>query len=292
LLALLACSPDRGPDTPDSGEAPLGVESRIAVAEGFSTPESVRYDSIADVYFVSNYNGNAMEPDNNGFISRLTADGTIDSLRFIAGGRDGVTLHAPRGLVIVGDTLWASDIDAVRGFDRRTGAPLASVDLGGLTPGFTNDLAAAPDGTLYLTDSGGGRVIRIRGRVASVAFADRALGTPNGIAWDDRAARLLVVPDGGVRTIYGWSVDGRRLEPVGRGPGNYDGVVVLPDGGVLVSSKADSSLHLFARDSRRRLITGLGVPADIGFDPGRGRVAVPRFKDNRVELWAIERGSP
>ncbi|MCI0689407.1 MAG: hypothetical protein L0Y54_19550, partial [Sporichthyaceae bacterium] len=232
------------------------------------------------------------QPDNNGFISRLTADGMVDSLRFITGGRDGVTLHAPRGLVIVGDTLWASDIDAVRGFDRRTGAPLASIDLSALEPGFTNDLAAAPDGTLYLTDSGRGRVIRIQGRVASVAFADRALGTPNGIAWDGRTGRLLVVPDGGSRTIYGWSVDGRKLEPVGRGPGNYDGVEVLPDGRVLVSSKADSSVYLFSRGSRRRLIVGIAVPADIGFDAARSRVAVPRFKDDRVELWAIGPGSP
>jgi hypothetical protein len=37
-----------------------------------------------------------------------------------------VTLHAPRGMSIVGDTLWVADADAVRGFDRRSGAPLAA----------------------------------------------------------------------------------------------------------------------------------------------------------------------
>ncbi|MGH7718701.1 MAG: hypothetical protein ACREON_07655, partial [Gemmatimonadaceae bacterium] len=92
--------------------------SRVATAEGFSTPESVLYDAEADAYFVSNINGSPGERDNNGFISRVRADGTVDSMRFIAGGRGGVTLNAPKGMALVGDTLWVTDIDAVRAFHR------------------------------------------------------------------------------------------------------------------------------------------------------------------------------
>src|SRR5690606_41707706 len=69
----------------------------------------VRYDEEADVYFVGNFNGNPAELDNNGFISRLSPDGEILDLQFIAGGQNGVTLHAPRGMTIVGDTLWRSE---------------------------------------------------------------------------------------------------------------------------------------------------------------------------------------
>ena len=60
-----------------------------------------------DRYLVSNINGAPPAKDNNGFISRMAPDGTIEQLRFIAGGTGGATLHAPRGMIIVGDTLWA-----------------------------------------------------------------------------------------------------------------------------------------------------------------------------------------
>ena len=98
---------------------------RTATVNGFKTPESVRYDSAGDVFYVSNINGSPVAKDNNGFISRMKPDGTIDSLELIAGGRNGVTLNAPKGLALIGDTLWVADIDAVRAFNVRTGAVVA-----------------------------------------------------------------------------------------------------------------------------------------------------------------------
>ena len=46
------------------------------------------------------------------------------------------------------------DADAVRGFHRRSGAPLAAVDFSGVNPGFLNDVAAGPDGAVHVTDTG------------------------------------------------------------------------------------------------------------------------------------------
>jgi len=73
---------------------------------GLQTPESVQYDASSDVYLVSNINGNPGAKENKGFISRITAEGKLDSLHFIQGGRDGVELHGPLGSRIRGDTLW------------------------------------------------------------------------------------------------------------------------------------------------------------------------------------------
>jgi len=69
--------------------------SQVAAVAGLSGPESVRYDPAQDMYFVSNFSGTLTAKDNNGFISRVRPDGAIDSLKFIAAGRNGVTLHAP-----------------------------------------------------------------------------------------------------------------------------------------------------------------------------------------------------
>ena len=77
LLAACGSEPESAPAT-DSATSPATAEpARVALVEGFSGPESVRYDEEADVYFVGNFNGDAGALDNNGFISRMTPDGVV-----------------------------------------------------------------------------------------------------------------------------------------------------------------------------------------------------------------------
>jgi sugar lactone lactonase YvrE len=287
LAACASVPASVDPSVPGTAGRAAASPRPVAVVEGFSGPEAVRYDPEQDVYFVANFNGESGAADDNGFISRVRPDGTIEQLRFVAGGANGVTLHAPRGMAIAGDTLWAADVDAVRGFHRRTGAPLATVSFAGQDVGFLNDVAVGPDGALHVTDTGRDRVYRIGGGAISVAVADSALGRPNGITWDATGGRFLVVPFGGAHAIRAWRPAG-GLEEVGTGPGaRYDGVEVLAGGRVLVASQADSSLHIFEGGQGRAVIRVGGRPADIGVDTRRNRVAVPFIALDRVEIWAL-----
>ena len=292
IAALVVCGPLLGACAASrSGAAEQQAPAAgapIVVREGFTAPEAVRYDPEQDLYFVANWGtGPSNGRDNNGFISRVRPDGTIDSLRFIAGGTSGVTLHAPRGMAIVGDTLWVADADAVRGFHRRSGAPLTAVDFSGVNPGFLNDVAAGPDGAVYVTDTGRNTIHAVRGG-PTLALGDTALGSPNGITWDAANVRFLVVPFGGAHDIRAWKVGSKTLESVGTSTGaRYDCVEVLAGGRVLVASQADTSLHLFTGGQGRVLLRTGGPPADIGVDTRRNRVAVPIVALNRVELWAL-----
>ena len=136
----------------------------------------------------------------------------METVRFIRGGVGGVSLDAPKGMGIVGDTLWVSDVGAVRGFNKRTAAPVATITLGSRAV-FLNDLAAGPNGTLYFTDSGirlddkgqmthpgPDRIFAIAGRRVSVAAEGAWLESPNGIAWDG-AARFILAPAGGQHLV-------------------------------------------------------------------------------------------
>src|SRR5690348_1943869 len=122
--------------SPQPPPPPAAVATKVAVVEGFLTPESVKYDSAQDVYFVSNVNGGPLAKDNNGFISRVRPDGAIENLKFIEGAHNGVTLNAPKGLALRGDTLWVADIDVVRAYDAKTGVERDSVILDSLVPIF------------------------------------------------------------------------------------------------------------------------------------------------------------
>jgi len=288
-VVVTACSgSESGDATPESAAVQTDSARLVASPAGFSEPEAVRYDPDQDIYFVTNWGGGSVEAkDNNGFISRMRPDGAVDSLRFIAGGSRGVTLHSPRGMTIVGDTLWVVDVNAVRGFNRRTGAPIATIDFARFDLGFLNDVAASPD-ALYVTDTGTDHIYRIVGRTITVALHDSVLGNPNGITWDAGRSQFVAVPYGGDSLIRSWTAGNAVLTEIGRGAGTkLDGVEILPGERVLVASQGDSSIHLFSGGRGSPIIKTGGAPADIAVDTKRNRVAVPFVDRNLVEIWQL-----
>ncbi len=289
LLALAGCqTPDPAPAEVASEWGPLDEGARVAVVEGFSGPEAVRYDPDQDVFFVSNFNGDAGERDGNGFISRVSGEGVVESLRF-ATGTASAPMHSPRGMVLSGDTLWAVDLEAVHGFDRRSGAHLASVSLVALSPGFPNDITIGADGALHVTDTGESRVYRINGGVAEIAVGGPGLSSPNGITWDSAASRFILVPWSG-DSVLAWRADTGDLTVVGPSPGGRRDGVEIVDGKLIVSSQVDSTLQLVTTDSARVLARLPGRPADIGIDTRRRRVMVPYVVLNLVEIWQLPPG--
>jgi hypothetical protein len=287
-VTMAACA---SAGTPAVGSRSTAIKPWF-VRDGFVAPEAVRYDPDQDVYFVGNWGpGPASATDNNGYISRMKPDGQIENLKFIAGGTNRVVLHAPRGMYVVGDTLWVADADAVRGFNRRTGAKLANVDFSAFDRGFLNDVAADATGTVYVTDTGKNKLYKVQGANGpTVVVSDSALGSPNGITWDASNNRFIIVPFGGFKGIRAWTPGATTMTVLGVSTGaKYDGVEVLSGGRVLVSSQADSSLHLFSGNEGHAIIHTLGPPADIAVDTKRNRVAVPVVALNHVEIYELPR---
>jgi len=263
---------------------------------GFNQPENLVYDSVADVYLVSNMGpGNPAARDDNGFISRVSPDGRVLALRWIAGGQNGVVLDAPKGLAIHGDTLVVADVGGVHLFDRRTGAPLETITLPGLV---MNDVAYAPDGSLWITDTGPNRtpppvdttkdldaVWRVdrTGRVHAVARG-LMLGRPDGIVLDGMGALV---------STFG----ANRIERVGAGLGNnfathatlpggrVDGLRRLPDGHLITTSwDAKAVWRLDDNLAPHALMTNVTSPAGVAIDARRHRVAITSMQTNTMYL--------
>jgi hypothetical protein len=271
---------------------------RIA-SVGFNQPENLVYDSAADVYLVSNMGpGGPADHDDNGFISRVAPDGRVLALKWIAGGRNDARLDAPKGLTIRGDTLAVADVGEVHLFDRRTGAPIRNISVPGLA---MNDVAYAPDGDLWITDTGPDRTstpVDTSKDVDAVWRVDRN-GHVQAIARGLKLSRPdgLVI-DGGGALVSTFGSD--RIERVGVGMpnsvsthltlpgGRVDGLRRLPDGTLVTSSwdakavwRVDSALVPHA------LLTDVPSPAGLALDTKRHELAVTSMQTNAMYLLPI-----
>jgi sugar lactone lactonase YvrE len=299
--SLAACAKNDTPkaDTVKPAAAAPAMASKLGETAGMKTPESVRYDPDADVYYVSNINGNPSQHDNNGFIAIVRADSTGAATKvLVEGGKNGVTLDAPKGIALVGDTLWVADINHVRAFNKKTGAKIADIDLASQKATFLNDVAIGGDGAVYVTDTGiffdakgatthpgVDQIFKIVGRTATSIKAD-SLNAPNGITWDKANSRFLLAPFSG-NAVQTWKEGDKSTATLATGPGQYDGIEVLGDGRVLVSSWTDSTVNVIQNGALSKLVTGVNGPADIGVDTKRGVVAVPLFNDGKVAYFKI-----
>jgi hypothetical protein len=273
-------------------ESEAKLKNAMLVADvGFAAPESVLYDERSDVYLVSNVVGAALDRDDQAFISRLRPDGTLEALKWIDSESPEIELDAPKGMTILGDTLYVADIQKVRVFDRVSGKPLRAIEVPQAT--FLNDIAAATDGSLYVSDSGLTRgfaptgtdaVFRIDAseRVSTLVRGE-SLGRPNGV---------LVAEDGvwiatfGTGEMYRVDAQGKRHDVKRLPKGSLDGIVAF-NGRTYVSSWEASAIYRCDGDRAEEMFKALDAPADIGIDTRRSRLLVPLFLQNAVVVHQL-----
>ena len=260
---------------------------------GFMTPESVLFIEEEDIYLVSNINGSPSEADNNGFISRVDPDGKVAELKWIAGGQKEVTLNAPKGMAIREGTLYVTDISAVRMFDAKTGAAKGEIKIKGAT--FLNDLSVAPNGTLYLSDSGlksGEQGMEPTGSDAIYTIdnenkpkkliANKELNRPNGLLAEDDGVWVVTY---GSAELYRVAADGTKGEPTKLPAGSLDGLARTADGSLLISSwEAETVYRGKPGGTFETMTSQVKSPADIAYDAKRNHVVIPVFMEDALHM--------
>ena len=280
-------------DAPPAMRA-LAPPAQVVVTD-LRKPESVLYDPEQDLYFISNVNGDMLTRDGNGFISRMHPDSMQVELKWIEGGKNGVTLDAPKGLAVLGDSLYVSDVGGVRRFDRRSGAPRGFIALPGAV--FVNDLTT--DGrSLYASDtglrigpgtsfipSGTDAIWKITGDRAEKIAAGAELKHPNGL--DFVGGKLRVVTFG-ANELYELDDGGKKSNVVELDGAQLDGLTHLADGRAVISSwEANEILRETGDGHFEPILAGTDTPADIGYDAKRGRLLVPHAVANNVTIHPL-----
>jgi endonuclease/exonuclease/phosphatase family metal-dependent hydrolase len=259
---------------PPAFELPAAIEVPLAWRLDYDLcePETAVRDAQASAIYVSNVCG--FSKDGHGFLTKVSDSGEILE-RFWADGLD-----APAGLAIEGRTLWAVDIDVVRGFDLDTAKPTTTLTFPAeFAVRALNDLAIAPDGTIYVSDSGQRAIYRLRN------------GKPERFVQDDRLefANGLLLERGLL-----WAGSGSGLYTVNLGTGAIGGPVGPPlltdidgiesDGsrGLLVSIVGGDVWHLPENGPLEIFTTPGLASSNLGCFPEIGLIVVPTGTDGTL----------
>ena len=239
-------------------------------------PESVLYNEANKILYVSNIDGDPGAKDGKGSIGKVGLDGKIIAVDWVTG------LHAPKGMALVKNMLWVADVDALVVIDIDAAKIVKRINVPGAA--FLNDVTAASDGTIYVSDSKTKVIHKVEKDKPSVYLTN--LQAPNGVLAVDKTLYLL---DKGALYKVG---DGKTLVKVAGGiDGNADGLehvagddflATIWEGAVYYVSGDGTAEKLL--DTREQKINS----ADIGYDAKNKIVYVPTFFKNSIVAYQLQ----
>ena len=269
----------------------LGFASTVTV-EGFSSPESTIVNKN-DLY-VSNV-GKELKPtlkDGDGFISKLDINGKIKELHFIDG------LDAPKGMGIVGNTLFVADINTLRGFDLSTKKEVFNVVFEGVN--FLNDITVKDSNTLFIGASDTSAIYEVN--IASKSYKKLMDFTvTNGLFYEDGilyAAQLGSSTQNmfdGKGKLYKIDLkDNNKLTQLGTFEGVLDGVtkvgnkVYVSDWG---NAKDTGIVRVYDLKTKEETILKLQSfmgAADFWIDEKSKKIFMPQMIGNKVTIFDLK----
>lgn len=255
-----------------------------------SNPESVAAHGTRR--FVSTM-GASLAPttkDGDGSIAEFTREGHfVSSSAF-----PDVRLDAPKGLLIVNETLFIADIDRVVGINLQSGTVTFSALYRSERPVLLNDIAEAGDGTLLVTETLGGQLLRLDPSTGNYNVVASGLPGANGIVVDRTAGRVFVACIGanfeGGRVME-LPVDGGEPQVVQpETKGLLDGIALAENGIIWVSDWVSGSEPrpglMWSISSGKSVAVELGAdlqgPADFYFDPETRAFWIPMMLSGKI----------
>lgn len=265
-----------------------GVVASVQAADitGFSHPESVFVNAGKKEVYVSNL-GEKLDPmgkDNDGFISKLDNNGKIVEIKWIA------NLNAPKGMNVIGNTLYVVDIDVLKGFDIASKKEVLSIPVSGAV--FLNDIVVLDNNTLLVSDTGTGIIHKFdvaKKKYETFTKLDSQYGGPNGLMLDSKKKALIVVgydPAGKQKgSVVSIDLKTKKATKITEPLGALDGIVVAKNGDLLVSDWGENLQGVIYRiDSKGGLskidVEIMGGPADM-YSDGKN-LWIPRMVDKKI----------
>lgn len=261
------------------------LTEKWTLSEGLNTPESVIYDATRERLYVSNVQGVPNEKDGKGYIATVSLDGKLLEKEWVK------DLNAPKGMVIQGDKLYVSDIDALVEIDIPTAKVAHRYEAKAAK--FLNDVTADTQHNIYVSDMFDDKIYCLCGGKFELWLSSPDLAAPNGLLAEKD--RLVVGSWGKLKEGFATEVPGylkaidyktKKITALGSDKpfANLDGVE--PDGknGYYVSDwMAGTLFHCDAQGHATELMKLKQGSADIHYLAAKHLLFVPMMMENALK---------
>lgn len=239
-------------------------------------PESIIWDNVNKVFYISNIDGESWERDGKGSVGRMTKDGKVLEVDWVSG------LDAPKGMGLYGGKLYVADFENVVQIDLDSGKLEKKIPVQGAVG--LNDLTIDPNGVIYVSDSRGKKLFKVENEQTTLIID--SLKGPNGVLFAN--GELYAVNGDG---LYRVGSD-KTLIPVSTGltNGSLDGIVQVGDNFLVsvwqgtiwcVHKDGTKELLLDSREEKRNT-------ADFWYDEEARMLYVPGFFTNTITAYEVK----
>lgn len=255
-------------------------------------PENAHWHPESRAWFVSNLGGGlSMEKDGYGWISRFDERGKLIASRWVE------FLDAPTGMATVKDVLYVADRGSLVVIDIPTATIRERVELPHSQ--LANDVAAASNGDLYVSDTATNRIYRVRSEKVEIWLESDQLQNPNGLWVDEN--ELIVATWGPLTdiqtfatkhpgTVLKVNLDSKKIQPMGDGKpiANFDGIVRVGEVYFATDWVGGRLLRITTDGEVSTVLRGFSQLADLGYSPETGTIGLPVMGDNRFILLHLD----
>ena len=264
-----------------AGDVKYRVRKKWETKKKLQIPESVLYDPVRNVIYVSNVKGNAGRKDGNGFLSKVALNGKIEKLRWIKG------LDAPKGLAIWKDKLYVADINLLVEIDINKGKVLNKYQAPGAI--FLNDVAIDDSGNVYVSDTASKNsvIYRFRNGQITVWIKEKKINQPNGLYAEGDKLIFGNFADGCLNAI---NLSNKRIVTLARTGAGIDGIASDGKGNYFISDWRGKTSLVSPSGQITELLNTTDQKinaADISFVKSKKLLLVPTFFDNRVMAYEV-----
>ncbi|QPJ61106.1 MAG: hypothetical protein G3M70_04060 [Candidatus Nitronauta litoralis] len=257
---------------------------------GFKSPDSVLVDPETSRLYVSNVNGSPALSDGNGFISLLDPSGKPVNMHFIRSGRGGVNLNAPKGMALIGQDLYVTDLQQVHRFDKNKATLKGTIDLKLLGAKNLTGLAVGPDGVLFVSDPATSTIFKIdtvHQHRAAVHVRDQALGQPTSLLYDAAHHRLLAGCWGSGQLLF-IGEDGKIFSLMQKRFKRIKSLHFDREGHLLFAALVTGKIYRLRNYEKLEVVReNLVTPANFALDKDGRRLVVPSYRGNIVFSFGL-----
>ena len=266
----------------------MPMSSNVKVYGSFNFSESCTFDPARNMIVAMNAANAQNVTPNDGFVSLINPDGSVNTSKWIGATRDGLTLNHPLGSAISGNTLYAADIDTVRTFDLKTGLPGRAYPIPGAT--ILNGIGVTKEGVVYVSNTRDPEVVyKITPDGTISDFVKGApLALPNGVAIDPKGNVVVVnIMNNSVLTF---DSQGKLLTTEHAAESGNDGLVVTADGTKYVSSVRYGSVSKIRAGKAAEVIaTGIPSAASMCYDSKQNQLIIPLNPNNALAFIKLRK---